>query len=722
MEDPPLSHIYNPSNSSAYDAMRGNFPSWELEHNDSSHDGEDTVLMGVRAPVPKAPGEKRDSVCLTAQSHRRFIRVNYHLKKAMYELDLCPFGKDIREVHKIIKKIDKPNLYFYMRDITKAGLTIPIEVICAVYRGFYRRRPEYGIMAANFYKGIQLHIKNGSSFDVLHPKRGHFLGHWTEGMTLLQYAIDIITNRRVGGVSRVFSAVNDDMVAGFEDKDAANLYSEEDMDVCNKLCIDFKDTKSGITYNAFVYLEEYIKGGMIEDKSNLLLGSLMSAKYCMTMPIAKRFVYNIFMGSIVNWNRHIESCYFELVNHWGYEFYNYEHTMPFEFGGWLPYITNGLNDFKQLWDKSVTTSAAYFAVRYTIKNPSDIKEEPWSNLGRKLEAKIINKTAALEQMEFLDLTMMFGTRNYLKEKFLRGCNNHEQIIQKFTFEARERQRIYQKVNEPHTVGAFEHDFYKRHPGCRLRPHPDIVNGTCIGTIKDLVVGVKNLGQVEAKLLYLAHKKVLNTNLTGSFQGRDLDILIRDNLLLANKLELPLSKDGISSACMSERNAYDYYKETGYVPLKIHKDDSPTRIPLIAQQLDVTLLMAARAQVYMDEGIVTDDILTLQMQFEAYCRELEADPGEHVLDTVAESEHEPLVVDRNELYAIHKRLSINFFEMIDGTEEWRLSKARANLVMLGYGPEMECDEHFIEDECVLASEFNREFSDEEDQGGFWGELE
>jgi len=615
-EDPLLSDLYNSTGTGGFSITESRtYPEWEIEYDNPGGDYEEEVLIAVRSKAPKKAGEVRDIGIAAPQSIRRHKRVNYLLAKAVKKMYMCPYGRDHEHLKHVMEWLDK-NYFWYMKDYEKCGLTVPHPVIRAVYDGFYERRPELAIMANRFYSGIQCHIKNGDSTDIVYPKRGHFLGYWTEGMTLLQYALHRMCCSRLGMSPRSirFSAVNDDMVAGFKDEDLVERYSTIDLCLCSDLCLSYKQSKSGIASEGFIYCEEYMTAGELDPKEHLICLAILGAKYAINIVHAKHIVHSAIMSRPIITDK-VRAAIGEVIDCWGYEFYESEATAPYLFGGWVPHIKDGLDVSIKLHTGDLNWCAAYWAVIERIKMPSVLSERPHLALGRKLGVELVETPE--ETPYSVDLSILFGTKTTLKTRYRRSERSWPQVIIEYRRLAEIRQRKFTRIEKPWTVPNPETDWLIRHPNSVIL---DTLPGLKFAS--DTVEWVKpstgmRISGLEGYLSYLSQKGNIIYRGAQPVDSVMCD-MIKDGLWkvsLSEKLRVSV-ESGISmhSLTMHPHALRELWLRTGKVPIYLGSIDRPIREVGAAAVLQQPLALIYVARPYLGGIRSNDEVADIIQRF------------------------------------------------------------------------------------------------------------
>jgi hypothetical protein len=378
--------------------------------------------------------------------------INFPLKCLLDRLPNSPTGKSQGKFKDILSNIRRR--WFFQRDIGKAGLTIPHDVIQALFRGIYKDYPDLRDRAIKFYSNITYEELDEDSGETIiqKPKRGHFLGMWTEGMTLLQYCIDRIVCSRIG-VNSWFSAFNDDNLVAFEwEKDVVS-YQEADTEVCEALGLIIKHKKTGYSYDGFYYLELYYDGRSCYSKENIFSLGILGAKTCVNITHAKYYVNGVTLDNEMT--RIVTAAISEVVAHWGYEFYETEYLSSFRLGGWItPYmngVDNTINSRKGYYDE-------YRALIACAERPIKVKYEPGTAhtvLGKELKGRVITPPS----IEFC-WELIGSSKKALQEKYLSFFSTRKGMIKLWSEFFKRRVSVFKKADRD---GSVSEDYINYYP-------------------------------------------------------------------------------------------------------------------------------------------------------------------------------------------------------------------------------------------------------------------
>jgi len=668
-EEPPLSYMYMPTSSSAFDGHR-NTPEWLLEWEGAIGDDEETVLIGKRTLIPKQPGEVRDAVSIRPESLRRFKRITWNLARAVARLPNCPLGRDMKYLESMMLKSGKEDRSWYMRDFEKCGLTVPKEVIRAVTKGFYRRNPAYSDMACHFYDGIQLYLSGEPGEDCLHPLRGHFLGYWTEGTTLLQYCIHDLVVEYIGNNEVYYSAMNDDMFAGFKNKKSAQIYQEADSMFINSLSLAYKNSKSGICSHGFVYCEEYIHSKNLVPKDSLVRAALLSAHRAINIVHAKQCANSIYSSRPCN-TRPVEEAIQDLIITWGYEFCEEECNWPYEFGGWVTPYTNGIRDPLLGYDGSYDMMAGYWTVHSHYGKSPEYTQKSHTAIGRKLSLSLIDEKAYREWDDYAHLLPLLGSKETLMRLYLRQTQ-WKTFINSYEEVRKARSAKYKKLllNIPE-LKDVETDWYVRAPDTYIRELHGMETELSLD-VKEISSLNSRTGSLESKLSVLQDEMVVSCNLPRTTLIERS--LARLGYLPFQRKKVPYCSKGVSRALCNSRGEshLEFYERTMKCVVKAGPSDTTDRF----------IYMAAELNGCIETGFVSEKFHELIDEYEwttvedtlEYLRE-RPEPTE--LLTV-ESEEESALTD------LVERTRQNLAEYIQQLQVFQLNNRPIHEIVVGAG--------------------------------------
>jgi hypothetical protein len=573
---PSDDYIYRPVATAGFTGEETK-PEWLIEFDDPSVDIEEEVLVCARSRAPKRPGETRDIGIMKPSSmhfHRRFM---YPLKVACSKIKGCPYGRGPDYLRRIVSNMGHSCKFFYMRDYTKSGMTIPHPVQDAILKGFFRRCPEMYKKCRRFFSSQQLFIKDDIGNYGLHrPTTGSPLGMFVEGYTIFQYALHNINCEDLGVPENKFkfTATNDDMVVGCKDKDLIETYLDVDCTNNSLLGMQYKDTKSGISEGKFVYCEEYWIRDHIDPKSCLWSTTMIGGKYAATPFHAKAYCYALMITAPVL-TEAVNKALHEVQSHVGYEFHEEEFSWPYRFGGWLPQIKEGLDHSIEWYDGDLKAQAGYWANTVSLRRKGTLGDKPHLSIGRKYDIQLIKEPE--DPKSWLDLVPLLGTKRALEQHYHTGVSKPSDIMKEYMLLFKVRKNTYNKflmgqVDKPYLYT----DYIQRYPDTYIpsnfpgiqttESYTRITGPRLSSTTNDFEVKLqmaseagyilcKNTGYVSKEMVYLASQGIVEPFLYEY---------------------LPVSRDGVSHAILkSHYQGYlRYYEETGRVITSLYDGDSP----------------------------------------------------------------------------------------------------------------------------------------------------
>jgi hypothetical protein len=485
-------HIYRPTASNGFDGVDTTVQEWELEYDDPVMDYDSPYMIAKRSIARKRPTEVRDIGILTPgsiRSHRRFMSV---LQLIASKLPNCPHGKSQDYVKSLVRKIGSGTDYFFMRDYTKSGMTVPHEVIEAVMSGIFQDDDELRNLSVNFYKkGVVLIEENGQT-SFRHPDTGVPLGLWVEGYTILQYAIhDIIMQELGPGMGRIMhSATNDDMVVGFSNLETRESYMALDVSWNSGIGMAVKFAKSGSSDHSFMYCEEYWRESKLLSKTSLFVLGILGAKYAVNIVHAKELCHSILLCS-----PHVEEVHktalSEVQARWGWEFSEQEHGWPFLFGGWLPQIINGVDHSIEWFDGDFIAGAAYWSSRIRNYKRTKLDDLPHLTIGRKLEIQLLREPE--KPTLWADLIPYLGDKKTLKAHFGRLPPKALEKRWNLLLKAR-AERFESYITGQQSMPVVREKWYARHPNSViLKWMPGVVTSSSTEMIKNPRIGLRETG-------------------------------------------------------------------------------------------------------------------------------------------------------------------------------------------------------------------------------------
>lgn len=449
------SDYYHACGSTALDfSNESTEPEWSLEFDQPVE--KERCLTGKRSLAPKRPGETREIIIATPGSRLTIRYLNTVLAKLVKRLPFSPYGKNRKDLEEILHIFSR-RLYFYMRDISKCGLTLPHILIKRVFQIIYSDYPEFKNLGLDFFSNIRI-LNADLEWD--RPTRGHGLGWFNEGTTILQYALNLVVCAYIGQKTPLYSALNDDQLAAFRDKEEADSYAAADIEICDKLHIPVSRSKTGVSEN-FYYLEEYYKDGEFITKDNQTSLAILGAKDAINICHAKAYVNCLIMTQDWPLKEPVKAALTEVITHWGYEFYPLEYTNPYFFGGWITPFSNSLDISLQCQQGlNGEREACYACLAHPSKGEIKLDKYPHLAFGREIGAQLIVEEPNLK----IDWVGLFGNAESLKKHFSNTLNDWKGFFKFWSNAAKLRQERFKNTPE----GYFpETDWYEHHPNSSL---------------------------------------------------------------------------------------------------------------------------------------------------------------------------------------------------------------------------------------------------------------
>jgi len=503
----------------------------------------------------------------------------YLLQKACKKIKGCPYGRDLDFTKKVVSRLGQKE-FFYMRDYTKSGMTIPHQVQRAVLQGFYRRRPDLGNKAARFYEDQQLYIKDSVSGEwVLHrPDTGSPLGLFVEGYTILQYAIHEMNLRDLPYSSShfLFSATNDDMVVANDFKDELEAYRDVDVRTNSLLSMSYKDTKSGISRGRFVYCEEYWIDFDLASKESLFSVALIGAKQCYSAFHAKEYVYAVLLNS-GGITPGVEAALREVQAAVGWEFHEDEFNWPFMFGGWLPCIESGLDVSIKHYNGDLKQIAGYWAARSRLSKKGGLDDRGHLAISRKYDLKLLEESKNIPN--WVDLVPFFGSKRTLERHYRKAHSQPRSILRDYEILSGVRRSTYNKIikGEQEYPPVLE-GYLTRHPNSYwLDAMPGVKVTDPLTRINRPRYGFAT-PSLDMKLAMMQKKGYLSMNRSRVVGGTILTLAGIGITEQCRYSYLPISSEGISAQVLTTqpKGLLDFYERTGKVPLSLGEGDAPLK--------------------------------------------------------------------------------------------------------------------------------------------------
>jgi hypothetical protein len=245
-----------------------------------------------------------------------------------------------------MRRFMKKKGIFYMRDMTKNGLTVNTRLLFRMIDVLQEKYPDGHFF---YYKKVLdgWRIRDGET--IYHPKRGVGLGHEVQIFTMAQCVMYEMLKARVSaelGLDTDFITYNDDMTLLVKDE-SANIEQLEviemiDYDLVTGLGFEINTKKS--FWSRFPIFCETYRHPDFADKRSLTVCAISSIKSTANIITAKGMMNSLSGTILAKWNKWILPLVQEVISEWGYEFYPEEANYNFLIGGWLTRKRMGLDD------------------------------------------------------------------------------------------------------------------------------------------------------------------------------------------------------------------------------------------------------------------------------------------------------------------------------------------------------------------------------------------
>jgi hypothetical protein len=288
--------------------------------------------LSCRSIIDVGPANKRDSILVDPADLNtiNFLdsQIGEILKKMGSHIHLRDSGEIDRRLRKFARKYD----YFLQRDIRKEGITKPFYITGAILEVLDEQYPELNIgRFKNFYDSFDVLIDKRK----LSMKRGHGLGMANSITTIMNLVIHELSaelsNRRLVNFECDCLALNDDFVVGFEEDDSAEEYWNAEDEIMSYLGILRSPEKSFMTESRFTIAERYFFENSEHKKESYVLRELYLPLAASTIAQAKEAFAST---QVTLSHERIEVIMKEIIDYWGYEFFEKESLYPFLCGGW----------------------------------------------------------------------------------------------------------------------------------------------------------------------------------------------------------------------------------------------------------------------------------------------------------------------------------------------------------------------------------------------------
>jgi hypothetical protein len=572
----PEEFIFEPSSTSGW-WDRKIMPEWELEYDAPDLDLPTDRLTFVRGQAMKRPSETRDIGLHTPQSLRLHRELMYPLQRACRKIPNCVYSKDSSHVRDRVSTIGSRNRFFFMRDYTKSGMSIPKDVIATVFRGFYRRWPRVANKAIHAFDKAVVWIRDADpdKWTFFHPATGLPLGMFVEGYTLLQYAIDRMVQARLAGPYPPFDfdATNDDMIAASKSEAAIEDYALNDFYINQSLRMSVKTSKSGISENRFFYCEEYWDHDKLLPKESQCCLALLGAKFAINVVHAKELVHAILM-SLPYFSLRVSDAFSTVVESYDYEFSPDEHNWPYLFGGWKPMVKDGL-DYSIDWrNGDCIADMAYWAARESLSEKPSFREEPTMAYSRRKKITLIKEPE--DRSLWPSLIPLFGTHRALKRYYRLLSRDKKTLKRTYDELWIKRQRAFHGfMTGTRDCPSVLVDWLIRHPTSYIPDKmPGITYSSDVQVVYNPVIG-SNLTSKEM-WLYAMHQEGIISFQGGKKFSQSERLLQREGIMQQCPYTyLPVPKGGISARILNThfRGLENFWQRTGKGIAKVSDNDT-----------------------------------------------------------------------------------------------------------------------------------------------------
>jgi len=341
------------------------------------------IRLMKRTLINVKPGSVRDSVLLEPNDLNTVKFIDKQLREILRNVPNHIHVSDPYEIQSRYNDFRDNNLFFFMRDIKKEGITKPKALIKIMLEELQKFTGiEY------FYPDLFSDYELDLSTERIRPIRGHGLGMGNALTTFMQLIIwDICLNEESSegiNFSGECLALNDDFVAGFESSEELETYYDIERTVMLNLGIITEYNKTFFCYHSFVIAEMYSIPNN-NKKESYWRAAMLRTLSCVNITHAKSLINScVSAESQIYYDEYIE----EIIQNFGFEFFPEEYRYPSAFGGWtsskLMGVCLDLKELKQLpYNNDVVK--AYNACKHnkikTIRRtPKFDYTSPWTHL------------------------------------------------------------------------------------------------------------------------------------------------------------------------------------------------------------------------------------------------------------------------------------------------------------------------------------------------------
>lgn len=327
-----------------------------------------------RTRINSQPNVWRDSVILEPNDLATVKFIDQQLRCILDKIPSHIHLDSTERISKRIKEFSDKYTHFFMRDIKKEGITKPKILIKLMLRAL---RIFTGIeyFYEDFFDDYKLILKED---EFIIPIRGHGLGMGNALTTFMQLIIWRMCSQRTDsdGLELIddsdMLAINDDFVAGFKSSEEFEIYYDIERTVMKDLSILTEYNKSW--YNNFYFvIAEIYNSEYMNRKESYWRGTFLRSLSCINIVQAKQIINSTVGSDNFEYYENYEK---EIIDFWGYEFFDEEYKYPSSFGGWHSCKISGVClDFLELDKLEYTSSVcrSYFACK---KNTLKHKKVP----------------------------------------------------------------------------------------------------------------------------------------------------------------------------------------------------------------------------------------------------------------------------------------------------------------------------------------------------------
>lgn len=411
-------------------------------------------INAVRTKVYTYPTSCRDTVVIDPESLNTVNWVSSLtadiLKDIPESLLGCIDGDFYRRINRLKKNSYKRDVYNYLPDIKKAGITMPRYFYRCYYNALIKKygdKEEFKRVLA--FERFSLVSEN---FEKITTTRGVGLGMNVNELTLFLCCIHKL---RVRGCPYVFDGgyFNDDQIVQFrvpDDMEAEDIYQilrMEDENLCNRFGLILHQEKTFCS-KTFLFLEQYTHRDFC-DKSAAHAASLGLAFALPDIRTAKEFTSILCRNEGESKNLDIT----RLIEFWGYEFDIKESSRCYFLGGWIKKKRNYLYDilcdiceisevdlpyFSRIHDSVI---AQNIVKGYNLKLNQIELSESQSYIGHKNNIHLLKK---IDIKTYGELNSILATDSLLKE-FFDALEKKIKQPRKLVSEKRKFSAIYKKT-------------------------------------------------------------------------------------------------------------------------------------------------------------------------------------------------------------------------------------------------------------------------------------